>query len=143
MFRRALSDVHLCFFYKQCTIYLLAKNSLQLLRNISFIFQRMKWNMRAGSFHRISHFKYFIFENIFNDIVSKPQFALNRCSGTHSFCWQEAVHPWTKNGHEYEIVQSVWVIEMQVTLLHLSFVLFFQSQKKEDFFKICFFSMGL
>lgn len=93
-------DVSLCpigcapvLFYKQCTIYLLAKNSLQLLRNISFIFLRMKWNMRAGSFHRISHFKYFIFENIFNDIVSKPQFALNRCSGTHSFCWQEAVHP--------------------------------------------------
>lgn len=41
---------------------------------------------------------------------------------------------WTKNGHEYEIVQSVWVIEMQVTLLHLSYVLFFQSQEKEDFF---------
>lgn len=53
------------------------------------------------------------------------------------------VNTWTKNGHEYEIVQSVWVIEMQVTLLHLSFVLFFQSQKKEDLFKICFFSMGL
>lgn len=140
MFRRALSDVHLCFFYKQCTIYLLAKNSLQLLRNISFIFLRMKWNMRAGSFHRISHFKYFIFENIFNDIVSKP-----RSICTEQVLWNTfvlltrssapiEVNAWTKNGHEYEIVQSVWVIEMQVTLLHLSFVLFFQSQKKEDFF---------
>lgn len=87
------------------------KNSLQLLCNTSFIFLRLKWNIRYGSFHQISHFKGF-FENIFNDSVSKPQLALCRCSRTHWFCWQEAFLPtdikWAIMG-DCSIVLSGWI----------------------------------